>query len=388
MIRSARDLTLLKRPNGVYHVRFWVRGREYRRSCGSTVESVARQRAWAIYRAEAGDDSVVAPAPLRNTYATIGDVCDRYLEAAGGTLGTTLSSKTAAANVATLLRVLVASGRAADRDAARELRATVVDESLVLAFFRARYAQRGLTWGKDHDLRLNTSLNSELRRVKSIFGRRGLRALDGLKLPEFRTLAGLPSLRQARTEFVPIPADVDQRMQAEAAALMRSPANIDRRIAVAYEMMRFAGLRSSEAAALRWSWIEHDGDRVEIALIAREASHPTGPWRPKAREGRVPVRADRVAAWRAALPPADPHGYVLGAGSETARVAVVERDLCQWVRRFLPDRQKAAYELRKQAGSDVLTRTGSMAHAAAFLRDSVATCERHYARFLAPAEAL
>jgi integrase len=42
------------------------------------------------------------------------------------------------------------------------------------------------------------------------------------------------------------------------------------------------------------------------------------------------------------------------------RTKFMDRNFNLWVREFLPDRRSAAYELRRQAGSDMLNATGKI----------------------------
>lgn len=94
-----------------------------------------------------------------------------------------------------------------------------------------------------------------------------------------------------------------------------------------------------------------------------------------------------VAQWRQLAPCADPYGFIVPREHETGAHNQV-RCLNAWLGEYLPDRQKKLHELRKHSGSEVLTQSGNIVAAAAFLRDSIKTTEKHYASFLKPVAGL
>ncbi len=77
---------------------------------------------------------------------------------------------------------------------------------------------------------------------------------------------------------------------------------------------------------------EHD-----VFLTIERADSLHGPW--------VPVAAD---------------DYMVTGRTADMRMKFMERNFNLWVREFLPDRRSAAYELRRQAGSDMLNATGKI----------------------------
>jgi hypothetical protein len=65
----------------------------------------------------------------------------------------------------------------------------------------------------------------------------------------------------------------------------------------------------------------------------------------------------------------------------------LQREVSRWIREFIPDRNKTLHELRKEFGSQVLKRTGSIGAAAEALGDTVETARAYYLTQLRPAEA-
>lgn len=122
----------------------------------------------------------------------------------------------------------------------------------------------------------------------------------------------------------------------------------------------------------------------------RQATHlkPAFVAKNNAKYGDIAISPVAVARWRGALPNNSPFGYIMPATSDTDRKNRIYRSANKWLSAFMPDRTKRLHELRKQAGSDVAERTGSIKRAADFLRDSVATAEKHYASMLTPTPSL
>jgi integrase len=72
----------------------------------------------------------------------------------------------------------------------------------------------------------------------------------------------------------------------------------------------------------------------------------------------------------------------------TARKDICQRAINRFVRRFLPDREEGAYELRKWAGSQVWSTQGAEAAQMFLGHRSITTTERYYARYLRPVRAV
>jgi len=119
----------------------------------------------------------------------------------------------------------------------------------------------------------------------------------------------------------------------------------------AFLLTRYLGLMPKEVAACRRSWIEERNDKFVLVVIEREGlTLKTG-----AKRGR----ALNLPEWMAKeLLAAD--DYMVTGKSPGARKIFMDRVFNAFVREFIPDRPAAAYELRKQAGSDMLNATGKI----------------------------
>jgi hypothetical protein len=142
-----------------------------------------------------------------------------------------------------------------------------------------------------------------------------------------------------------------------------------------YWLMRRCGLRNIEVQNLRWEWFEVNSSNIRMALIKRPY------WRPKQSGGRVPVAHDLYAELLAIFGPSrgGPDGYVLH-GQESDRYQACQTFVNKFVRRYIngPRRQKGAYELRKQYGSEMAARY-DIATAAHLLRHKgLETAYKHY----------
>ena len=70
-------------------------------------------------------------------------------------------------------------------------------------------------------------------------------------------------------------------------------------------------------------------------------------------------------------------GFVLG-GSHSARWDGAHREVNLYVRRFLPDTSKGAYQLRKQWGSEMARRYGLETAARLLRHSAIKTAWEHY----------
>jgi integrase len=110
----------------------------------------------------------------------------------------------------------------------------------------------------------------------------------------------------------------------------------------------------AECAGCRKSWIEdrEDGRKV-IVIIERPEEDVT--LKTGYKRGRVMSLPDWMIDQ---LMQAD--DYIIAGKTFDARQRFMLRTFNGWVREFIPDRRSAAYELRRQAGSDMLNATGKI----------------------------
>jgi len=145
-----------------------------------------------------------------------------------------------------------------------------------------------------------------------------------------------------------------------------------------YMLMSRLGLRNIECERATLDWLRPD-------------EHGTWHLHVPATKGGTA----RALALPADLPVTEIHSVAGSGGTHLipARNPTERRDICQrqinrFVTRFLPDRTKCAYELRKWAGSLVWSTQGSEAAQSFLGHRSIATTERYYARFLRPVRAV
>jgi integrase len=152
--------------------------------------------------------------------------------------------------------------------------------------------------------------------------------------------------------------------------------------------MRWCGLRNSEVAALRWGWFVR-GRRGPVLELVERVLPDGSRWEPKGRSGTVPIRRRLLAQIRRALRPAfaqeglrrakpELAGFVIPRAHGTDAAHLVERRINEFVRPFLPDRQKGAYELRKQFGAEIAMRDGLEVASRLLRHGAITTTWAHY----------
>ena len=238
-----------------------------------------------------------------------------------------------------------------------------------------------------------TTTNALMRRAKSLFCRRAMEYYQGIQLPDLSGWLDVSFLAdRSDKRFRRIPQDILDSMDKAAPKLLLdhsrtltgSAVNEYRNAWGVYLLMRRCGLRNSEVENLRWEWIDKRGDRYWIALNKRTY------WSPKGSAGDVPLaddlhamlvaefgpdRAKRAAESPDPIQPAD--DYLL-AGTLTDRKEGALRIVSTFVRGFLPDRSKSAYELRKQWGSEMARLHGIETAAKLLRHQDIKTAWSHY----------
>lgn len=407
---------LYRADNGSIYVRVKIGGVEYRRATKTCDERVASIRAAEIVRKLTSRKDTAIPAPLptptlperktRGNIPTIAQTINAYLEGISAASGGNCSPRTAKNNTLALKRIIGAS---------LDINASVarINADTLLTWRANRYAQHGLNIAATQDLALNYTLNSDHNSARAVFSSRArqLYAKLGLVIPttvdDFCTA---PKLPEKSTRFAPIPPEIDAQIRAlctlaidrairkpssretyAAAAAPLADAKIPAPdIAVAVELARYVGLTASEISAVAWNWIETRKNGTFVCIQPRPAcaGKPAFVAKNNAKYGDIAISPTAVERWRQTLRTNSPFAYIIPATSGTDRRNRIYRAANKWLAKFLPDRTKRLHELRKQAGSDVAERTGSIKRAADFLRDSVATAEKHYASMLTPTPSL
>ena len=209
---------------------------------------------------------------------------------------------------------------------------------------------------------------SDVQAVRQVVAQRRMHIFKEIKLPnldEFYKVSGGAAPDQS---YDPVNRQVMRAMDRAARIPLRKA---NPRVWAIYWLMRKAGLRNSEVEKLEWKWVEFKEDgSVEIAMLRRDN------WKSKnGKYGRVPFNPRLMRLMRAAL--GQEGEFVLPRTSETDAYNLTHYDINEFVRRFIPDGSKGAYNLRKEFGSAIIERDG-IETAAKLLRDSIAVTEAHY----------
>lgn len=384
MITNKKDLRLYKAESGMWYYTFRIParfhpegkvGEQVRRSSGKLNEVEAREVAWQDFLKVCGMGGAAANSErksFRAEYPTFSECCERYVSTIHRFAK--LDERTVEGNVQAVKLHVRRAGHDPDK-----LRIDQGGEQLVLDSRKAVYEERGMDWD-DQCPKLNYTLNSQYNHAKSVFGKKAARCYEGWrKMPEVIGFMRAPRLPEMDPAFLGIPTMAEM----DAAALAwRETEPVGW---VCYELARWAGLRCGEVAAFepgRWLVERRGTIMLDVRPRGRSECGDGLSWSPKRNKARaVPLRPERVAAWRAAFGGAWPEGYLVPGAYLDAREKWLARVVNGWIAPWLPDREKRLHELRKKAGSEVYTSQGIEA-AAAFLGDTPETTMRHYARFL------
>jgi len=299
---------------------------------------------------------------LRSEFVRLETIIERY------DASTQVKSKK---NVIASFVTVISEAQRCSRAAVLQLSASVLTADTMLAF-------RDQTGGA----RQATSTNTHMRMAKSLFSSRAQEHYRDLKLPDLTSFLGVSFLKDSTDKrFRRIPEDILAKMAEKVGALLTAAkteakpdkANQLRNAWATYWIMRRCGLRNDECQNLRWEWFEIRDGKIWLALIARDY------WKPKASAGSVPVAHELYESLVAEFGPAKngAEGFVL-CGTPTDRYEGSKREVNTFVRPYLPDRTKAAYELRKQWGSE-MARIHGIETAAKLLRHrDIKTAWDHY----------
>lgn len=306
---------------------------------------------------------------LRAGYSSVEEILERYRP-----LPQLVSPDVATKNRAAL-RLLVKEG--ANVDAKVATAGVFASGDIVRNFQKGRMEA---VRNEDYDVQQRTAvtINSTVRQALSVFAKEHMELYAGLSLPDLTKLRAVPAVPVDRDySFVPFPAGVIERIEAELP-------NQSRNVQLACLLMLRLGMRNKEVEHAKWEWFSRwvtgAGEKVGQVSIER---------RPYFRVKNNSVRTigfetellgELEPFWGA------PDEWVINAPTATDRYDVTHYGINEWLRPMMPDRTKCAYELRKHAGSVILTRPesegGGLAAAARFLGDTIQTTEKHYARFL------
>lgn len=306
-------------------------------------------------------------APQRT--ATLGEILQRF-EAGNAT--TLLDARTARDYANTLKKVVeVGTGRPYDST----ISSSILTEQLVRNYI-TKGREINPETGKPR--RPDSSIRSSLVQARCVLQEHFSDLYHDLKLPDLKGFRAKKRFKpQQEVGFVPFDRQTVIDMEAAAERLWQ---NRDATW-VCYALMSQLGLRNGEVEKALWSdfitrpVFNEKGKKTEIRVLRVRAGYD------EAVGGEIEVPDDLWAKLEAYKDEAITE-FIVPGKNKTERANVTERQINRFVERFIPDRQKLSYELRKWAGSIVATRHGIYA-AQRFLRHkSVTTTERYYATYL------
>jgi integrase len=335
-----------------YYVRFERRNKAFRRTLRTTVRAIATSRAKAIIRNILdGDKEADAASKFRSEYGTIGQLLDIYAKHGGPT-------RTPRENAAALRSVVSVKGGDPDKQ-----RLTVLTGALVREWVRVRKDEISAH-----------SLASNWVKAKCVLGRKFLPHYEdaGLKIPDLKSFLGAQVEQPDRRLPRALDEGVIRSIMAAAPELKRE----DPACYVAFLLFSRLGMRNVEIEAARWDWIERTERGAVMAIIER----PEEGFSPKGNEGRVPISADTLAELKE-FRALSTDGHIVPARHKSERAEIVDRRHSAWIGRWIKDRSKTSYELRRYAGSLILKLTnGDIMAVRDFLRHAdVQTTQKWYA---------
>jgi len=350
----------------VYYFRAKIRKRIFSRAIGSVSKEEARKLAREWYAQAQLDrlDEVLDRTRNRDVYATIDEVCDRYV-ATCARLGRP-TARTARNNTLALRLVLrrVLGREEVGTESTARLTADVVGD-----YVRAAIDGRA----GEAEASARRTACSTLRQARSVFSRRMLREPEfrKLRLPALADfLEASPGIDPQKILSLPSTALRLRTLRAAAAAWRaRSP------LYVVYLLAQHLGMRAGEIAAARWSWIEDHAGGARWMVIR---DRPDDGFRVKGRPGRAPIRA---AVWRRLQAYRSDSPLIVPGSTPTARHKLIYREAADWLEGVgwaEVETNKRIHELRRLYGSKVWTKYGKESCHEWMRHGSFATTERHY----------
>lgn len=251
------------RFSDTYYCKFRVRGKQYLRKTGLAEKNAALTRAKKLYRqVEAESWGEVEKSKYRNDAPTVAEILAIYKQAAPST-GARI--ETANDNARTLLRILKTALPKVEKPETHRVSALIPDvlEKYIALRQKLPAPDRSAT------LSQNAGINSDLRKVKSVFGKKIMPFYAGLKLPDLSGFLGVQKVKEPDHRFSPIPHATIGKIK-EAAAKNETD---DPGLYLTTNMALCMGLRSSEIIAARRHWVELRDKRYVLKIISRPGEY-------------------------------------------------------------------------------------------------------------------
>jgi integrase len=298
-----------------------------------------------------GNAKLAEAAGSKDMTPTIGAICEHYMSVT--------ECRTAQRNVNCLLRV-VARGKgwrddgrvmaAGTRERVMRLRGSELTAGLAADYYR-------------NDPVADYTRRTTLAGAKAVFAR----TVDwvGFAVPDisgFLTVSKQVAPEYSGNSFQHIPTDTLSAMERDS--------RIDGMTRKAFICCRYLGMTPKEVAHCRRGWIESRAQGPTMCVRERPDEGfalKTGDTRE--RDIVIPqwMAGELLAA---AFTDSD---FLIALPTPNLRYQWMLRTFNMWVRRYIPDRKGAAYELRKQAGTDWLEATGRISEVQHLLGHSTPT---------------
>ena len=301
------------------------------------------------------------PLKLRNDTATIGELIARYQRCAAQRPTTVRSN-------ARCLRMIVRTVHGGEPD---EKPTTLLTSKLIREFEKRQLqrAENRATPATSAAVieRVRSSTASYVRQARSIVALRKMKFYETIKLPDLTAFRGESVETPRRSLPRPLDMQALAAMEAAAPALAKS----DPGAYVAHLLFSRLGLRNIEIVNSRLHWVNNGS----IGIVNR----PEEDFFPKGCEGWVPVAVD-VLEEILRFQPLCFGGYLVPGRNSTERHDAVYRRHSRWVAKWIKDRTKTSYELRRYAGSRLLDMGATIFEVRDFLRHrDVQTTQMWYA---------
>jgi integrase len=339
--------------NGGWWLRFHdPETRKMRRvSLKTTDDKIAKQKGtiFLTIAADQGMSKLKAVAGLRNESPTIAALVEHYEKVS--------DCDTAHRNITALLRV-IARAKGWDHGDRRTMSEAVKAKVMAVRSTELT-AETAVAYQRADDGTNNYTKGTTLAGAKAVFAH--TKDWIGFHLPDLS--AFLKTSKQAKQKYDP---NSFQHIDKDTLDAMEQDSRKDKLIRRAFICCRYLGMTPKEVSYARRSWIESRPNGQTMCIRERKDQAFT------LKTGGARERDITLPAWMAEeLTAAD--DYLLPYETPFLRYNYMLRVFNLWVRRFIPDRKGAAYELRKQAGSNWLEATGQISQVQYLLGHSTPT---------------
>jgi hypothetical protein len=326
---------------------------------------LAKQKAmsYLTINGEQGHAKLQEAAYMRSDAPTIGQIIDRYREKS--------RCGSAEKNITCLLRVVgrgtgLAPKRPHSNNPDRADPMTNTEKQKVMAVRCTELNAALVRRYKETCGTADYSIGSALAGAKSVFANED-EWLD-FNLPDLSEFKR--ASKDAKQKYDP---NSFQHIAKETLDAMEQDSRKDKMIRRAFICCRYLGMTPKEVSFARNGWIEDRPHGPTMCIRERRDQAFT------LKTGGARERDITLAPWMAEeLRAAD--DYLIQYKTPFLRYNFMLRVFNAWLRRYIPDRTGAAYELRKQAGSDWLEATGQISQVQKLLgHSSPVTTSRWYA---------